>query len=239
MADTAPRSTREVLQHLSRIALADTDLEDVLANVVDIARRVIDPATDVSVTLVDHGEPASAAYTGGLALRLDERQYGLGHGPCLDAARTGAEMHIHDMTTETRWPDYTPGAAELGARSSLSLPLRVDEEIIGALNVYSMARASFGEAAIDTARDFTAYAGIILHNAKVLHDSQALAQQMTQAMASRAVIEQAKGILMGERRCTADQAFDLLVKVSQSANRKLRDVAQALVDSAAGNSFAP
>jgi AmiR/NasT family two-component response regulator len=68
-----------------------------------------------------------------------------------------------------------------------------------------------------------------------LYDSQAaLAHHMQTAMASRAVIEQAKGIVMGERHCSADEAFQLLVKLSQRTDRKLRDVAQALVDRAAG-----
>ncbi len=66
-----------------------------------------------------------------------------------------------------------------------------------------------------------------------LYESTAkLAQQLDLAMQSRAVIEQAKGILMGQRLCTADEAFTLLVDLSQRSNRKLRDVAQALVDSA-------
>jgi AmiR/NasT family two-component response regulator len=81
---------------------------------------------------------------------------------------------------------------------------------------------------------FSAYAGVALANMH-LHQAQGkVAEQLQEAMQSRATIEQAKGILMGERRCTSDEAFNLLVELSQKSNRKLRDVAQALVDQATG-----
>ncbi|MCW2602532.1 MAG: hypothetical protein JWN61_667 [Pseudonocardiales bacterium] len=220
------------LSQLASVLLVDMQLDEVLARVADIAKRAIPRAAEVSITLIDGEDAETAAYTGALALELDERQYRTGHGPCLDASRTGRELHIQDMTTETRWPDYTPKAAQAGALSSLSLPLPVGDDVIGALNIYGAQRSAFGEPDADIARVFAGHAAVALHNGRVYAASTALAAQMKQAMESRAVIEQAKGILMGQRRCSDDEAFQLLRRISQDTNRKLRDVAQALVDTA-------
>ena len=83
------------------------------------------------------------------------------------------------------------------------------------------------------ARAFGGYATVALSNANLYDATAALARQMQAAMASRAVIEQAKGIVMGDRRCSADEAFALLSKLSQDTNRAVRDVAAVIVESAA------
>ncbi len=108
----------------------------------------------------------------------------------------------------------------------------VQREVTAALNIYSTDEHAFDDAAAEIASTFAAYAGVALTNMH-LHQAQGkVAEQLQTAMHSRAVIEQAKGIVMGDRRCTAEQAFDILVDLSQTSNRKLRDVAQALVDQA-------
>ncbi|MCU1688545.1 MAG: hypothetical protein JWN61_665 [Pseudonocardiales bacterium] len=220
----------DALAQLSRIVLADQPLDRILGTIGELAKQLIPGAAEVSMTLVDRGEASTVAYTGVMALDLDERQYETGHGPCLDAARQGIEFRIHDMATETRWPEFTARGVEAGARSSMSIPLPVQEQVIGALNIYGTRTDAFEDADTDLARAFAGYAAIALHNAQVFAASAALASQMSDAMASRAVIEQAKGILMGQRRINAAEAFLILRELSQSSNRKLRDVAQAVVD---------
>ena len=116
-----------------------------------------------------------------------------------------------------------------GAGSSLSIGLPIEDQVIGALNVYAEKVYAFDDDAIVLAQTFAGYAAVALANAHLYDTTATLAQQMQAAMESRAVIEQAKGIIMGERRCTADEAFAILTKVSQDSNRKLRDVAAALV----------
>jgi AmiR/NasT family two-component response regulator len=108
----------------------------------------------------------------------------------------------------------------------------VHEAVTGALNVYATKPDAFDDDAIMIAQTFAGYAAVALANAH-LYDTQAtLAQHMQAAMEHRAVIEQAKGIIMAERRCTPDEAFQILTKLSQDTNRKLRDVATALVANA-------
>jgi len=234
MSDHQPLEPSDAFAELGRIKLADTDIDAVLDKIAELARRAVPGADDVSVTLMRGKGPHTAAFTGDLALACDERQYERGHGPCLDAVATAATLLIDDMGAETRWPDYTPGAVDAGAHSSLSIGLPVHESVTGALNIYATKPDAFDDDAIVLAQTFAGYAAVALANAH-LYDTQAsLAQHMQAAMENRAVIEQAKGIIMGERRCGPDEAFQILSKLSQDTNRKLRDVAAALVASAHG-----
>ena len=222
----------QAMDDLGRVVFADEPLAEILARITEIASRVVPGAIAVSITLIDDGIPLTAAHSGGLALELDERQYAAGHGPCLDAARYAHEMLIADMAAETRWPDFAHRAVELGVLSSLAIPLPLHESVIGALNLYAAQPNAFDADAARVARTFASYAAITLYNARIFADNSALAAQMQEALASRAVIEQAKGIVMGSRRCTPDEAFGILRALSQESNTKLRVVAQALVDSA-------
>ncbi|MCU1689978.1 MAG: hypothetical protein JWN61_2508 [Pseudonocardiales bacterium] len=220
------------MDELGGIVFADEPLADILLRITDIAGRVVPGASAASITLIADGTPTTAASTNPVALELDERQYAAGHGPCLDAARFAHEMPIVDMATEARWPDYTPRALELGVRSSLAIPLPLREAVIGSLNLYATDPHAFDPDAERVARTFASFAAITLYNAQIFADNTALAVQMQEAMASRSVIEQAKGIVMGSRRCSPDEAFNILRTLSQTSNTKLRVVAQALVDTA-------
>jgi GAF domain-containing protein len=221
---------------LGHIKLDEANLDQVLSRVADLARRTLPGASEVSVTLIRGSDAHTAAYTGPLALTLDEWQYDHGSGPCLDAAAAAATMSVPNMTKETRWRDWANQAADAGAGSSLSIGLPVQEEVTGALNVYSVDPEAFDDDAVALAQTFAGYAAVALANAHIYDTTATLAQQLRAAMESRAIIEQAKGIIMGQRRCTAEEAFTLLRKVSQDSNRKLRDVATALVAEAHGRS---
>ncbi|WP_127783852.1 GAF and ANTAR domain-containing protein [Rhodococcus sp. X156] len=219
----------ESVHALGRIVLDETPLADVVAQVATLAKECIPGAHEVSVTVLKGTRAATFASTGEVALRLDERQYSTGHGPCLVAATSGRTVLVADMRAETRWPDYTPRAVQAGVLSSVSVPLPLRGETVGGLNIYVTRTDVIDDFAMEVAKHFAGYAAVAITNAHLYATTAELAQQMDQAMESRAVIEQAKGIIMGERRCTEDEAFQILVQVSQDANRKLRDVAAALV----------
>jgi GAF domain-containing protein len=222
----------DAFARLGRIKLSETDLSGVFHQIVDLGKRAIPGASEVSVTLVPANGAYTPASTGDLALRLDESQYELGHGPCLAAARSTSTQHIADMTAEDRWPDWTIRACEAGAHSSLSIGLPVQEAVTGALNIYATKPDAFDDDALALAQTFASYAEVAMANAYLYNAQTTLAQHMEIAMHSRAVIEQAKGIIMADRRCSADEAFTLLSNLSQHSNHKLRDVAVALVQRA-------
>lgn len=227
VADTLPA---DVLAELATIVLAEETLDSVLSKVIELAKRVIVAADEVSLTLVRKGRAETAAYTGIRAMQADERQYGLDGGPCLDAGRGGEILMIDDMRTEDRWPDYAPQAVRIGILSSLSVPLPIQEDLIGALNVYSESPRAFGEDDVRAGQTFAAYAAVAVANADSFASTAEMAENLRIAMASRAVIEQAKGILMARGGISPDQAFEMLVRASQRENRKLREVATDLVE---------
>ncbi len=140
------------------------------------------------------------------------------------------------MAQERRWPEFAAEAEQHGAHGSMSIPVPVQREVSAAVNVYSAERNAFDDDQVALASTFAGYAGVALANMHVYEAQGKVAEQLQAAMASRAVIEQAKGLLMGQRGCDADEAFAILVQLSQDTNRKLRDVAKALVDQASGSS---
>ncbi|MGW5669218.1 GAF and ANTAR domain-containing protein [Micromonospora sp. NPDC003776] len=227
----APLDLAAALIRLGRIKYDEADLEVVLSNVAQVAKDTIRGTAEVSVTLIQGTEAYTAAHTGDLALTLDEWQYAQGRGPCLDAATTGTVMLVPDMSAESRWPEWADRARKAGAASSLSIGLPIQEAMVGALNIYGAAAGAFDEQ-VELAQTLAGYAAIALANVHLYESTATLAQQMQEAMQSRAVIEQAKGIIMAQRRCSADEAFAILARVSQDANRKLREVAESLVDRA-------
>jgi GAF domain-containing protein len=229
MIDRQPMDPTDAFAELGRIKLSETDIDGVLNKIAGLAKRTIPGTDEVSVTLVRGKGAYTAAYTGEIAVALDEAQYRKGYGPCLDASASGASLSLPEMATESRWPDWAARAREAGVNSSLSIGLPIHETVSGALNIYALKPDTFDDDAIILAQTFAGYAAVALANAHLYDVTATLAQHMQAAMESRAVIEQAKGIIMGERRCTADEAFRIMSKLSQDSNRKLRDVAAALV----------
>ena len=232
MTHVEPMDPHEAFAELGRIRLADVDIDTLLDKIAQLAKRTIPGASEVSVTLLRGSHPQTAAFTGELALSLDEKQYERGYGPCMDAAETNTSLMVPATGTEQRWPGWAETAAKAGAHSSLSVGLPVHEQVTGALNIYAVTPDAFDDDAIAIAQTFAGFAAVALANAHLYESQATLAGHMQKAMESRAVIEQAKGIIMADRRCTADQAFAILAKLSQDTNRKLRDVATALVENA-------
>ena len=220
---------------LSRIKLGDTDLPAVLGRVAELARQTLPGAADVSVTLIDADQASTVAFTGQLALDLDETQYQDGYGPCLEVAQSSGTVLVPDMATETRWPAFARQAAAAGVHSSLSVALPLQEAVIGALNIYATAPHSFDPDTIELARTFAGYAAVAIANAHLYTITATLADNMRRAMETRAVIEQAKGIIIAQQHCTPEYAFELLTRLSQATHRKLRDCAANLVITTAKN----
>ena len=217
------------LLELARLDLSAVTLTEALGRVAELARRSVPGADEVSVTLLEGKRARTVAFTGDLAVHLDERQYERGFGPCMDAALSGDTIVIAEGNEEDRYPDFCAVAVRVGIRASLSVGMPVPQRVVGALNLYAHAPGAFDKAAVELAQQFAGFGAVALVNAALIESKVALAGQLEQAMASRAVIEQAKGILMGQQNCGADQAFAELVKWSQRANRKLHDIAGDIV----------
>ena len=233
--DHAPKRAalqQDAFDELAQISLADNSVESVVTTIAEVGKRLLPGVVEASVTFLQDRKPCTVAFTGDLAMRMAERQYASGQGPCLEAASSGQVLLVDDAPHGTRWPDYAAGARDHGVGSSLSVPVPLQPRISAALNLYSHNRAAFSDEDVQLAQALAGYAGVALANMHLYRSQAQVAEHLQIALDSRAVIDQAKGIVMGQRRCDADTAFKILVRLSQDSNRKLRDVAQALVDSA-------
>ncbi|MFF4906178.1 ANTAR domain-containing protein [Streptomyces sp. NPDC001260] len=215
------------------------------ASVRDFLQHLVDDAVDDSgadgcgVTLQRRGRPLTVVSTGGVADELDEKQYGQDDGPCLEALRTGLLVHVPDTLSESRWGSYPSFAADLGIRSSLSLPVPMGTNTAGALNFYAAQPDAFTESDRVALRAFAAQAGGAIALAQRLADTEDFTRDLQNALASRRVIDQAIGSVMAQHKCTEEEAFDLLRRLSQETNLKLRDVCTRLLTDLAGRPPAP
>ncbi len=200
-----------------------------LQRVAELARDTIAELADVSVTLIDDDRPRTVVFTGALAVDLDERQYANGFGPCTDAAVSGSTITVHTADPGGSYPDFAGLAAARGVNHVLSVGLPIPQRTLGALNMYSGSEVAFAADSVDLAETFAGYAAVAIANAVSYHDARDLAANLRAAMESRAVIEQAKGIIVAREHCTVDEAFAALARMSQRTNVKLRDVASTLV----------
>src|SRR4051794_6392754 len=218
-------------QGLSRIVFEES-LDANLHQVAELAVRNIADADFAGITLMRHGKPTTAVFTDSASPEIDSAQYETGVGPCLDAFRTNRIYKIEDTRTETAWPTFAKAAADHGVLSTLSLPLVAGSGALGALNLYSKTRDSFDDDDGGDGMVFATQAATVLSNAQAFFATQELASNLETALTSRAVIEQAKGIIIGARGCSPDAAFNVLREQSQYENRKIRAVAEEIVRNA-------
>jgi GAF domain-containing protein len=215
-------------------ALTDTldredDLGSVLQAVCDQVIRVIPGADMASVTVVTDGLAETAASTDTRAVDIDREQYKHGDGPCLRAAATGEVVRVDVTKAGELWPEFTESARKLGVASYLAAPLVVDDGLSGAMNLFGFQEHGFHEVEGKLLELYTSMVVLALRSTRRYLRARESTAQLRQALASRAVIEQAKGILMAARGLTADEAFTTLVERSQRDNVKLHDIAAQFV----------
>lgn len=224
------------LRELSGLLLTASGVEDFLHDLTVVAARTLPGPVSCSIT---HGQEHGAVTVAGsdtFAETLDEVQYGVGEGPCLEAMRTGCEVDAPDLTDERRWADFPAYAVAQGGRATLSLPLSAYGARVGALNLHSRSAHAFQAPELrQRARELAAQASTLL--AVVLRQARQteLTDQLREALYTRSVIDQAVGVLMAQQRGSASEAFALLRAASQRSNRKLRDVAGDVVTGVSGS----
>jgi hypothetical protein len=213
------------LGELARELQHENDLETVLAGIVEAAVRLIPGAAEASISLVTGRRTIeSKVASGDLPRRVDALQSSSGQGPCLDAAYVHRIVRVPDLSTETRWPAFCSGAVELGARSMLSFQLFVEDDRLGALNLFGL------EPDVFDAESEQIGLLVAAHAAVAFADSQKISQ-LNEALITRQLIGQAEGILMERYKINAQQAFLVLTRASSSSHTKLREVAEQLTSS--------
>ncbi|MHB1534649.1 MAG: ANTAR domain-containing protein [Acidimicrobiales bacterium] len=214
---------------LAGLLLSEETVSGLLDLVVTLATTALDDIDGASVSLLVRNNQRfeTANATSELIREIDESQYRASEGPCVEAIKTGAEVHI--PIPIDRWDDFVQRAEKAGVRSVLSLPLQIQGQSTGGLNLYSMTASSFEASTVESARALAGQAAVVLANAAALTSAELSNQHLQQALASRDLIGQAKGILMAREGISDDEAFASLRQLSQRSGRKLRDVAAAVV----------
>jgi GAF domain-containing protein len=185
-----------------------------------------------TVTARQEKDMATIAATDQRLVALDDAQYETGEGPCLAVLDPHEPIPLDDASgSDDRWQHFARTAEHLGIHSSLSMHLPVDSEGLAAsLNLYSHTRMALSEDEIARAVPFAEQLAAAIQSVDAHRSTAKLARNMAEAMRSRAVIEQAKGMLMAEEHIDADAAFQMLARLSQHANVKLREVAERIVE---------
>lgn len=220
-------------------ALLNTDtVEQFLHELAVLAVRAVGDADDTmscGMALRQRGRPASAtACSDQLASAADRVQHQSGDGPALDALRHARPVNVHDTETAGRWHRFCREATTLGIRSCYAAPLIHDGEPVGAFVLYARRTGAFGPAEAKRAGEFAKDASGALTLSLRMAACADQNDQLRSSIVSRAVIDQALGVIMAQERCPQDKAFMLLRSVSQNTNVKLRDLAAAIVTRVSG-----
>lgn len=209
------------------------DLTSALEKIVHLAVEHLDACEFAGISFVEKGTITSPASSNDIPKRLDEIQAETGEGPCIDAIMDHEVFQTGDLCNEHRWPNFaSKGHGETGVASILSIRLFVEEDTMGALNLYSTDRDAFDDSDVALATVFAVHASVAMSAARREEGLEKKAE-------SRDVIGRAKGILMARSGVTDDEAFAMLKAASQRMNVKIRDIAQTVTEQKAGAASDP
>ncbi|MDQ3957004.1 MAG: GAF and ANTAR domain-containing protein [Actinomycetota bacterium] len=214
---------------LADLRLSEHTLDEILGHVGHIGVATLEGWDAAGTTLVHGRKVATFGITHESVKAIDQAQYDAGKGPCVDAL--GGEVHYFDgQSDQPRWRQFAEAAADCGIYSVASFPLKLDDEVIGALNFYSGERDALRPGQREEGLLFAGQAAVALANAKEFAAQGVQVKQLEDGLQTRAMIGQATGLLMAQEGLTSEEAFQKLVYVSQTSNLKLRDIARRFVD---------
>ncbi|WP_327357644.1 GAF and ANTAR domain-containing protein [Streptomyces sp. NBC_01304] len=221
----------ETFVELADNLVADFDLIDFLRLLTDRCVGMLD-VTAAGVLLADHnGELRVMAASDEQVRLLELFQIQSNEGPCLECFHSGVPVTVADLSTQTeRWPRFTEAADLCGFYAVQAVPMRLRDEVVGALNLFRAAPGPFDPLEASIAQALADVATISLLQQRSTHRSTILNEQLQNALNSRVLIEQAKGKLAERQNIDMEQAFSALRGYARAHNRRLSDVARAFID---------
>ena len=221
----------ETFVELTDTMVADFDVIDFLHVLTDRSVQLLDVSAAGLLLADPRGELRVVAASSEAARLLELFQLQNHEGPCLDCYRTGRPVEATDLAAEARrWPRFAAAAQRAGFTAVQALPMRLREQVIGALNLFRADAGAFAPADVRVGQALADVATISLLHERNVRLSDTLNEQLQTALNSRVVIEQAKGKLAERLGLDMDQAFSLLRKYARARNLRLSDLAQAFID---------
>ncbi|MHA7154667.1 GAF and ANTAR domain-containing protein [Arthrobacter sp. TMN-50] len=231
-----PRLESDVHNVLLDMVMDSDDVNTFLTGLTQLAATTLTSKAAGEVlcglTLLRPRTMATVASSSELARKTDEIQYAFDDGPCLRAARENITVHVQNIPTDARFPDYRDAVAEHGIRSALGIPVPLGGDARAGLDFYSTVSHAFDDGAVAAAEAFALEASKSLRLAVRMAQLSDASKHLEAAMQSRTVIDLAAGIIMAQNRCSQGEAVKILKAASSARNIKLRDVASAVVASA-------
>ncbi|MGW1541213.1 GAF and ANTAR domain-containing protein [Streptomyces sp. NPDC002309] len=219
------REFAEQMADLARHLLARSSPQETLDAIADRAVALIDDCDAAGVLALRKGRAVTLAAHGDMVEESDRLQGELGEGPCFDAARrvNGERLfRIRDLSKpQPDWPRFAPAARDLGVGSMMGFLLYTEDDDFGALNLYSRRYGAFTTEMETAGWLLASHAAVALASARTV-------DQLEHAMDTRHAIGEAMGILRERHHMSEEAAFDVLKRISQTHNVKLRDVAQSI-----------
>ena len=230
VSDSAPgRDISVVLAEFATLLVEDSSTQAVLDRLGNYCTELL-PVHGVGVLLRSNGgmEVATANTEAGLIVERLEAE--LEEGPCTDALATGEQVLAPDLAaTADRYPVFTPKALDAGVQSIHALPMTIRSETIGSMDLVALERIDLTAAQLATAQLLCDVTVSYLANARLLAEKTQLAEQLQQALDSRVLIEQAKGVIAERRKLPVNDAFESIRRYARSNQLKLRDVSAAII----------
>lgn len=220
----------QTVNSLAELRLSELTLDSLLGHIGRFGTEVLDGWEAAGTSLVEGDQVATFGITDDRIRSIDQAQYDQGSGPCVDAIMNSDTFYFNGTDVEPRWRQFAEVAGREQIYSVLSVPMKVDGETVGALNFYSGERDALRPGQREEALMFASQAAVTVANVKELVDSRSQVDQLQQALQTRTMIGQATGLLMAQEGLSSEEAFQKLVRVSQTANIKLREIAQRYVE---------
>lgn len=234
MPDVTDSSLSDYMQDL---VLETADVEEFLNELVKFSMRTLSEGSEIlcGITLLRHHRVGTVVSSSPKARTADEMQYKYAEGPCLEATRSQSTVYVPDMRTELRWPEYTATMVKAEILSAYAIPFVLEGETKAALNLYAAEPNFFDHPMREIVESHVAQTSKAFRLAVRMSQRADQANDLNRALESRTTIDLAVGIIMGQNRCSQDEAVKMLQSASSSRNIKLRDLAAQLVAGTGGS----
>ncbi len=222
----------ESLRALSGLSTGDMALPALMTKVAEFAVHAIPGAEGAGLTLIAEDESETLVATTQFVWEVDAIQYGIRQGPCITAASEGVTVLSHSLGDDKRWPEFGAKLDGLGVHSALSLPLIGPDRVVGAMNIYARRRDAFDRRSAHLGQQFAVPAAMTVQNAQAMAQARELASQFERALATRAVIDRAIGVLIASDGISSEEAERRLRAAGRGERKILLELAEEILQNA-------